>query len=182
MNKIGDKSRGGTARPARQRLVFYPPLVCPDLDSVLAGDYRDKIRVYSGGLKFIMITQRPPVLVHRVLRQAVHKHNRVRHARIGGVKFNFLVEQGERVERAVQDRLDELAGEGLVLSALKPAAFQKCFQEWIAACLLCNNNDTHRTIAIDGKTMRRSRLAAGPREDEGGRQGSGQGVSRTPSG
>ncbi len=30
--------------------------------------------------------------------------------------------------------------------------------------------------------MHRSRLAAGPREDEGGRQGGGQGVSRTPSG
>jgi len=43
-----------------------------------------------------------------------------------------------------------------VLSALKPEAFQKCFGEWIAACLLCNNNDTQRTIAIDGKMMRRS--------------------------
>jgi predicted transposase YbfD/YdcC len=43
-----------------------------------------------------------------------------------------------------------------ILSALKPQAFQKCFTEWIAACLLCNNNDTQRTIAIDGKTMRRS--------------------------
>ncbi len=43
-----------------------------------------------------------------------------------------------------------------ILSALKPAAFQKCFQEWIAACLLCDNNNTQRMIAIDGKTMRRS--------------------------
>ncbi len=43
-----------------------------------------------------------------------------------------------------------------ILSALKPAAFQKCFQEWIAACLLCNNDGLGRTIAIDGKTMRRS--------------------------
>jgi len=43
-----------------------------------------------------------------------------------------------------------------ILSALKPEAFQQCFQQWIAACLLCNNNDTQRTIAIDGKTMRRS--------------------------
>ena len=43
-----------------------------------------------------------------------------------------------------------------ILAALKPAAFQQCFQEWISACLLCNNNDTQRTIAIDGKTLRRS--------------------------
>jgi predicted transposase YbfD/YdcC len=43
-----------------------------------------------------------------------------------------------------------------ILSALKPEAFQKCFGEWIAACLLANDNDTTRTIAIDGKTMRRS--------------------------
>ena len=44
-----------------------------------------------------------------------------------------------------------------VLSALKPEAFQKCFQNWIAACLLGNNADgSQRTIAIDGKTIRRS--------------------------
>ncbi len=43
-----------------------------------------------------------------------------------------------------------------ILSALKPEAFQKCFGEWITACLLCNNNHTTRTIAIDGKMMRRS--------------------------
>ena len=43
-----------------------------------------------------------------------------------------------------------------VLSALKPEAFQKCFQDWIAACLLDEANGSHRTIAIDGKTMRRS--------------------------
>ncbi len=43
-----------------------------------------------------------------------------------------------------------------VLSALKPEAFQKCFQEWIAACLLDDANGSHRTIAIDGKTIRRS--------------------------
>ena len=43
-----------------------------------------------------------------------------------------------------------------ILSALKPAAFQKCFQEWIAACLLGDADGSHRTIAIDGKTMRRS--------------------------
>ena len=43
-----------------------------------------------------------------------------------------------------------------ILSALNPAAFQKCFQEWIAACLLGDSDGSHRTIAIDGKTMRRS--------------------------
>jgi len=43
-----------------------------------------------------------------------------------------------------------------VLSALKPEAFQKYFQDWIAACLLDDANGSHRTIAIDGKTMRRS--------------------------
>jgi len=44
-----------------------------------------------------------------------------------------------------------------ILSALKPEAFQKCFQEWIAACLQKDDDDkSHRTIAIDGKTIRRS--------------------------
>ncbi len=43
-----------------------------------------------------------------------------------------------------------------ILSLLKPEAFQKCFREWIAACLLGDTNGSHRTIAIDGKTMRRS--------------------------
>ncbi len=48
-----------------------------------------------------------------------------------------------------------------ILSALKPEAFQKCFQEWIAACLLGDDNGSQRTIAIDGKTMRRSHNQAG---------------------
>jgi predicted transposase YbfD/YdcC len=43
-----------------------------------------------------------------------------------------------------------------VLSALQPEAFQECFQRWIAACLTCDADGSHRTIAIDGKTMRRS--------------------------
>ena len=43
-----------------------------------------------------------------------------------------------------------------VLAALKPEAFQNCFQEWIAACLLGDADASHRTIAIDGKTIRRS--------------------------
>ena len=42
-----------------------------------------------------------------------------------------------------------------VLSALKPQAFQTCFQSWIAS-LVCQDEDTRPTIAIDGKTMRRS--------------------------
>jgi predicted transposase YbfD/YdcC len=43
-----------------------------------------------------------------------------------------------------------------VLLALKPQAFQKCFQCWIAACLVSDENHARRTIAIDGKTLRRS--------------------------
>jgi len=43
-----------------------------------------------------------------------------------------------------------------VLSMLKPAAFQECFQRWIGECLLGDADGSHRTIAIDGKTMRRS--------------------------
>lgn len=42
-----------------------------------------------------------------------------------------------------------------LLTALKPEAFQKCFQEWIAACLP-GDDGLQRTIAIDGKTLRRS--------------------------
>ena len=43
-----------------------------------------------------------------------------------------------------------------VLSTLKPAAFQECFQNWIAESLMEDADGSHRTIAIDGKTMRRS--------------------------
>ena len=32
-----------------------------------------------------------------------------------------------------------------ILSALKPAAFQHCFQNWIAACLLGDADGSHRT-------------------------------------
>ena len=42
-----------------------------------------------------------------------------------------------------------------VLSALKPQAFQTCFQSWIAT-LVSEDEDIRPTIAIDGKTMRRS--------------------------
>ena len=43
-----------------------------------------------------------------------------------------------------------------VLSALQPQAFQKCFQSWIAACLVGAEKGSGTTISIDGKTMRRS--------------------------
>lgn len=43
-----------------------------------------------------------------------------------------------------------------VLSALKPEAFQECFQHWIAALQFDELVDAARTIAIDGKTLRRS--------------------------
>jgi len=43
-----------------------------------------------------------------------------------------------------------------ILSALKPEAFQTCFQSWIAACLVGGEKHSQPTIAIDGKTMRRS--------------------------
>jgi len=43
-----------------------------------------------------------------------------------------------------------------VLCALKPEAFQACFQSWIAACLVNHDPAAEPTIAIDGKTMRRS--------------------------
>jgi predicted transposase YbfD/YdcC len=48
-----------------------------------------------------------------------------------------------------------------VLSTLKPEAFQECFQRWIAECLTDDADGSHRTIAIDGKTMRRSHDRAG---------------------
>ena len=42
-----------------------------------------------------------------------------------------------------------------VLSTLKPEAFQTCFQSWITS-LVNEEDDIDRTIAIDGKTLRRS--------------------------
>jgi predicted transposase YbfD/YdcC len=48
-----------------------------------------------------------------------------------------------------------------VLSALKPEAFQECFQRWIAERITNEADGSHRTIAIDGKTMRRSHDRAG---------------------
>ncbi len=43
-----------------------------------------------------------------------------------------------------------------ILSTLKPEAFQACFQSWIAACITNKDADAQPTIAIDGKTLRRS--------------------------
>lgn len=42
-----------------------------------------------------------------------------------------------------------------VLSLLKPAAFQSCFQNWLAESFTTDDGKT-RHIAIDGKTLRRS--------------------------
>jgi predicted transposase YbfD/YdcC len=47
-----------------------------------------------------------------------------------------------------------------LLIALKPEAFQKCFQDWIATALLTDDGETKRLVAIDGKTCRRSHDAA----------------------
>lgn len=51
-----------------------------------------------------------------------------------------------------------------ILTTLKPEAFQTCFQSWIAS-LVSEDEETRPTIAIDGKTMRRSHdrsLGLGP--------------------
>ncbi len=48
-----------------------------------------------------------------------------------------------------------------ILSALRPEAFQTCFQSWIAACLTDEVGDRCQTIAIDGKTLRRSHDKSG---------------------
>lgn len=47
-----------------------------------------------------------------------------------------------------------------VLMALKPEAFQQCFQNWIAAARPADANVDGRLVAIDGKTCRRSHDAA----------------------
>jgi predicted transposase YbfD/YdcC len=47
-----------------------------------------------------------------------------------------------------------------LLMALKPEAFQKCFQDWIAAAVRTEGGGTKRLVAIDGKTCRRSHDAA----------------------
>jgi predicted transposase YbfD/YdcC len=43
-----------------------------------------------------------------------------------------------------------------LLMALKPQAFQKCFQDWITHALPTDEDGPARLVAIDGKTCRRS--------------------------
>ena len=43
-----------------------------------------------------------------------------------------------------------------LLLALKPAAFQRCFQDWITDAIATDDNNPQRLVAIDGKTNRRS--------------------------
>ena len=43
-----------------------------------------------------------------------------------------------------------------VLMALRPQAFQACFQNWIAESIQADDSGRRRLIAIDGKTCRRS--------------------------
>ena len=43
-----------------------------------------------------------------------------------------------------------------LLLALKPQAFQRCFQAWIAQALVDDDATGKRLVAIDGKTCRRS--------------------------
>jgi predicted transposase YbfD/YdcC len=47
-----------------------------------------------------------------------------------------------------------------LLMALKPEAFQKCFQDWIAQAIRTEGGGPTRLVAIDGKTNRRSHDAA----------------------
>src|SRR5882672_10794045 len=42
-----------------------------------------------------------------------------------------------------------------LLMALKPEAFQRCFQDWIADAIQTDYSGSNRLIAIDGKTCRR---------------------------
>src|SRR5436305_13222186 len=43
-----------------------------------------------------------------------------------------------------------------LLIVLKPEAFQRCFQAWIADAILIDSNNQGRLVAIDGKTCRGS--------------------------
>lgn len=47
-----------------------------------------------------------------------------------------------------------------LLLALKPEAFQKCFQDWIAHAIRTDDSGLNRLIAIDGKTCRGSHDAS----------------------
>jgi predicted transposase YbfD/YdcC len=43
-----------------------------------------------------------------------------------------------------------------LLMALKPEAFQQCFQTWVASAIVRSADDPKQIVAIDGKTCRRS--------------------------
>ena len=47
-----------------------------------------------------------------------------------------------------------------LLMALRPEAFQKCFQDWIAHAVVTADQGLARLVAIDGKTCRRSHDAS----------------------
>ena len=47
-----------------------------------------------------------------------------------------------------------------LLMALKPEAFQGCFQDWLADAIQIDNSSPERLVAIDGKTCRRSHDAS----------------------
>ncbi len=47
-----------------------------------------------------------------------------------------------------------------LLVALKPEAFRRCFQAWIADAIPVDAGGSDRLVAIDGKTCRRSHDAA----------------------
>jgi predicted transposase YbfD/YdcC len=47
-----------------------------------------------------------------------------------------------------------------LLMALKPEAFQACFQDWIATAIETDGSGAARLVAIDGKTCRRSHDAS----------------------
>ena len=44
--------------------------------------------------------------------------------------------------------------------ALKPEAFQKCFQTWVASALTPTDTNAKKIVAIDGKTCRGSHDAS----------------------
>ena len=47
-----------------------------------------------------------------------------------------------------------------LLVALKPEAFQRCFQAWVGDAIATDGDTSERLVAIDGKTCRRSHDAA----------------------
>ena len=57
-----------------------------------------------------------------------------------------------------------------LLMALKPEAFQKCFQDWVADVIPPDEGNPDRLIAIDGKTNRGSHDVAGSSPNRVGRK------------